>query len=92
LCEPATGRTHQLRVHLNTIGHPILGDLHYGKRFRCAWRPERHLLHAYSIRFPHPVHEKEIEAIAPIPQDFLLACEELQIDVKYSKLHFSKSV
>ncbi len=91
LCEPVTGRTHQLRVHLNMIGHPILGDLHYGKHFRCAWRPERHLLHAYSIRFPHPTQDKEIEVTAPVPLDVVEACEELGIDVRGLKLHFSKS-
>jgi len=80
-CEPITGRTHQLRVHLSTIGHPILGDLSYGKHFRCSLRPERHLLHAYSIRFPHPTQHQEIEAVAPIPQDFIEACEELRIEL-----------
>lgn len=91
LCEPITGRTHQLRVHLNLIGHPILGDAHYGKHFRCAWRPLRHLLHAYSIQFPHPTEDKTVEAIAPIALDFLEACEALEVDLSATplKLYFS---
>ena len=68
--EPITGRTHQLRVHLSQMGHPILGDAQYGKRFRCAFHPQRHLLHAYAITFPHPVTERELKVIAPIPLDF----------------------
>jgi RluA family pseudouridine synthase len=70
LCEPITGRTHQLRVHLSSIGHPILGDLTYGLHFRCPLTFKRHLLHAYSIAFTHPISKKEIKVIAPIPLDF----------------------
>ena len=69
-CEPLTGRTHQLRVHLSAMGHPILGDVQYGKRFRSSLHPPRNLLHAYQIRFPHPTTGKEIKVTAPIPADF----------------------
>ncbi len=82
LAEPVTGRTHQLRVHFSKIGHPILGDAQYGKQFICKVNPSRHLLHAYSIRFPHPVNQKEIEAIAPIPRDFSEALASLDINLK----------
>lgn len=71
ICQPITGRTHQLRVHLSEKGHPILGDFQYGKKFICPLRPKRHLLHAYILRFTHPITEKEVEIKAPLPQDFL---------------------
>ncbi len=72
-CEPLTGRTHQLRVHLSQMGHPILGDIQYGKKFRCPLKPQRNLLHAYSVVFVHPSTGKELKIIAPIPVDFKLA-------------------
>ena len=80
-CEPYTGRTHQLRVHLNGMGHPILGDTQYGKRFRCPLVPRRNLLHAYSIAFKHPSTGKEVKAIAPIPVDFKEVMIELKVSV-----------
>jgi RluA family pseudouridine synthase len=79
LCEPITGRTHQLRIHLSAIGHPILGDLQYGKRFRCTVRPQRHLLHALKLRFMHPKSGEEISVNAPIPPDFQAALKELKL-------------
>ncbi len=69
LCEPVTGRTHQLRVHLSSIGHPILGDIEYGHHFRCPLKCKRHLLHAYSISFVHPIKGAELKVIAPVPLD-----------------------
>ena len=69
-CEPFTGRTHQLRVHRSGMGHPILGDVQYGKKFICPFKPLRNLLHAYSIVFVHPSTGKELKVIAPIPVDF----------------------
>lgn len=78
LCEPITGRTHQLRVHLSGIGHPILGDVQYAKKFRCPVHPKRHLLHAYLIIFIHPLSKKKIEVTAPIPLDFKQALQELK--------------
>ena len=81
-CEPFTGRTHQLRVHLSSIGHPILGDIQYGKKFTCHLKPRRNLLHAYSIAFKHPSTGKEVKAVAPIPADFKGALDELKISLK----------
>ncbi|MBX3719313.1 MAG: RluA family pseudouridine synthase [Parachlamydiales bacterium] len=86
LAEPVTGRTHQLRVHFSLMGHPILGDAQYGKAFSCKLHPKRHLLHAYSIRFTHPLNKKEIEAIAPIPSDFQEALSQLQIELNSKRV------
>lgn len=76
-CTPLTGRTHQIRVHLSGIGHPILGDFQYGRQFRCAFKPKRILLHAYAISFMHPVTGQEFNIQAPLPEDFRVAIEEL---------------
>lgn len=61
-----TGRTHQIRVHLRHIGHPLIGDSMYGGSPRMS----RHALHSASARFIHPMTGKEIEVVAPIPGDF----------------------
>ena len=55
--EPVTGRTHQLRVHMAAIGHPVLGDVLYGK---AASNMERLLLHAQTISFPHPCSAAQV--------------------------------
>ncbi|MCE5315919.1 MAG: RluA family pseudouridine synthase [Parachlamydia sp.] len=70
-CIPITGRTHQLRVHLNGMGHPILGDSQYGRRFRCSFKPRRCLLHAQKLSFNHPDTGSRLEIEAPLPEDFL---------------------
>jgi RluA family pseudouridine synthase len=80
-CEPWTGRTHQLRAHLSGIGHPILGDIQYGKIFICSLKPRRNLLHAYRTIFKHPSTGKEIKVIAPIPADFKQALEQLKVSL-----------
>lgn len=76
-CEPRTGRTHQLRVHMSGMGHPILGDTQYAKRFTCPLRPQRILLHAYRLSFTHPTTSQKIAVQAPIPLDFKHAMREL---------------
>lgn len=76
--QPITGRTHQLRIHLSEMGHPILGDIQYRhKRFRCHFEPQRNLLHALSIEFIHPVEENRVCFKAPLPTDFKKALEKL---------------
>jgi RluA family pseudouridine synthase len=79
-CNPKTGRTHQIRVHLSEIGHPILGDYLYGAN-NLIYRPTRHLLHASSLAFIHPVSQQEICIEAPLPADFLQAMKVLQCNV-----------
>ncbi len=63
-CILHTGRTHQIRVHMAYINHPILGDTLYGKESNLI---DRQALHAFKIKFIHPITKKEIEVISPIP-------------------------
>ncbi len=76
-CFPKTGRTHQIRVHMADMGHPILGDFQYGKRFRCTYRPPRYLLHAEEMQFCHPLTEQLLCVSAPLPDDFKKAEQQL---------------
>ncbi len=78
-CYPITGRTHQLRVHLKEAGHPILGDYHYAKQFKCGYTAHRHLLHASEISFPHPISKKQLIFKAPLPKDFSQALQDLRM-------------
>lgn len=80
-CHPETGRTHQIRVHMSELGHPILGDYQYGRSFNCSYRANRCLLHAWRLSFEHPVLHQIIEIEAPLPADFQKAIEEV-IDLK----------
>ncbi len=78
-CYPKTGRTHQIRVHMSEMGHPLLGDYQYGRSFRSGYRPQRCLLHAWKIAFRHPFKESavEVEVEAPLPPDFMQAIQSL---------------
>jgi 23S rRNA pseudouridine955/2504/2580 synthase len=80
-CEPYTGRTHQLRAHLSGLHHPILGDVQYGKKFVCPYKPQRNLLHAYRLVFKHPSTRKEVNVVAPIPADFKQALIALKVSL-----------
>lgn len=60
-----TGRTHQIRVHLSAIGHPLAGDWLYGER--DAARP---MLHAAMLEMTHPMTNEPLRVIAPVPNDF----------------------
>jgi 23S rRNA pseudouridine1911/1915/1917 synthase len=68
---PKTGRTHQLRVHMATIGYPIVGDTMYGGRVFSEgdFKIERQALHAYEIRFVHPGTLESMTLTAPLPPD-----------------------
>lgn len=77
VCMPKTGRTHQIRVHMAEMGHPILGDFQYGKEFHCMYRPARILLHAEEIRLRHPLTGRSVSFNAPLPDDFIHAQQEL---------------
>lgn len=76
-CYPKTGRTHQIRVHLSEIGHPILGDKQYGKHIRCHYAANRCLLHAYELSFQHPETQQLMHFQSPLPSDFTQAIESL---------------
>ena len=67
-----TGRTHQIRVHLMSIGHPVVGDDTYGGgggRRLVALPAKRHFLHAAWLRFQHPVSGQDIDIRSPLPED-----------------------
>jgi 23S rRNA pseudouridine1911/1915/1917 synthase len=84
-CVPKTGRTHQIRVHLQSIGHPVLCDGTYGRREQLLRRDldpgaptseadqvllARQALHAFSLEFHHPDHGNTLRFEAPLPPDF----------------------
>ncbi len=83
----ATGRTHQIRVHLSELGHAVVGDQLYGKRSTRKLPPgpvgqavitaSRQLLHAVNLSFIHPVSRERITCLAPLPADFRLVLREL---------------
>jgi 23S rRNA pseudouridine1911/1915/1917 synthase len=68
-----TGRTHQIRVHMRAIGHPVLGDEAYGGPVRFGL--ERQFLHAARLAFPHPVSGEQIDVSSPLPADLDAALE-----------------
>ncbi|HOG29324.1 MAG TPA: RluA family pseudouridine synthase [Vicinamibacterales bacterium] len=82
----ATGRTHQIRVHLSGIGHPIVGDTVYGgvrkqmpARLRPVLRLERPFLHARRLAFTHPADAaRRLEFTAPLPADLQAVLDELE--------------
>ena len=75
-CRLETGRTHQIRVHMERIGHPLLGDMVYGRR-----RPDKGLegqcLHARALRFIHPRTGLAVELETPLPEYFTQALSRL---------------
>lgn len=76
---PETGRTHQLRVHLAAIGHPIVADATYGRgRAELAPGLARQALHAASISFRHPVSNQAVAVRAPLPEDLSAALRALR--------------
>lgn len=67
-----SGRTHQIRIHLSSVGHPVIGDDTYGGgggRKLAALPPRRHFLHAAWLRFKHPVSGQVIDLRSPLPDD-----------------------
>lgn len=80
LCEPVTGRTHQIRVHMMELGHPILIDRQYAKSFRCRKFVARPLLHAHRLQFTF--REQKIDITAPLFDDMSGFLMEVGIDVR----------
>ncbi|SDH27703.1 ribosomal large subunit pseudouridine synthase D [Vibrio xiamenensis] len=88
-----TGRTHQIRVHMSYLQHPLLGDTAYGGRARIPRGAtqqltdmirqfDRQALHAAMLRFEHPVTGEELEFHAPIPDDMVAMTEALRADAE----------
>ncbi|RJQ47479.1 MAG: RluA family pseudouridine synthase [Gaiellales bacterium] len=71
-----TGRTHQIRVHLAAIGHPVAGDATYGRR-KDTLGVGRQFLHSHRLRFGHPVTGEVIELESPLPDDLKAALDRL---------------
>ncbi len=80
-----TGRTHQIRVHMKYLNHPIIGDTTYGNSTDGV---SRQILHAYRLKFNHPITQKEMIVIAPIPDDFKQAAKKVGLDIE--KVEVSK--
>jgi 23S rRNA pseudouridine1911/1915/1917 synthase len=80
----ATGRTHQIRVHLSAIGHPIVGDKTYGgvhrrtgPNLRAVQRLERPFLHSARLMFVHPVAGQRVEFESPLPADLQAVLDDI---------------
>jgi 23S rRNA pseudouridine1911/1915/1917 synthase len=81
----ATGRTHQIRVHLNAIGHPIVGDSTYGgvhrrmaSDLRAVMRLERPFLHSARLSFSHPGDGRRVDFDSPLPQDLQSVIDDIE--------------
>ena len=79
-CRLHTGRTHQIRVHLKSIGHVLLGDAVYGWKAdpRLPEQPPRVMLHAEHMAFLHPITGRAMDIRAPLPEDFRRMVEVLR--------------
>ena len=88
-----TGRTHQIRVHMSHLQHPLLGDTAYGGRARIPTGAseevtamirgfDRQALHAVMLRFEHPITGEELEFHAPVPADMVVMTEALRKDTE----------
>lgn len=73
-----TGRTHQIRVHMRAIGHPVIGDPTYGTKDRRSIDFPRQALHAARLALTHPVHGTRVEWTSPLPADIRALLEKLR--------------
>jgi len=78
-----TGRTHQIRVHLSAIGHPVVGDNIYGERQYCQFvqkygELKRYFLHAAELHFTHPTHQVPLEFHSPLPEELQKLLQRIQ--------------
>jgi 23S rRNA pseudouridine1911/1915/1917 synthase len=78
LCRPRTGRTHQIRVHLQSRGHPLLGDATYARGRTPPVAVPRLMLHASRLSFPHPKSGAPVTVDAPLPADFRAVLDALR--------------
>jgi 23S rRNA pseudouridine1911/1915/1917 synthase len=84
-----TGRTHQIRVHMAAIGHPVCGDKQYGITARFGL--QRQFLHAARLAFEHPVSGDPVDVSSPLPDDLVAALERAAEDSASSRLPQSSS-
>lgn len=82
-----TGRTHQIRVHMKSLNHPILGDTTYGNPDKLALRQ---MLHAYKIEFIHPITNEKMKIIAPIPEDMKNIMKKLNLEINEVENNYGK--
>jgi 23S rRNA pseudouridine1911/1915/1917 synthase len=82
----ATGRTHQIRVHLSAIGHPVVGDATYGgthrrtaANLRAVQRLERPFLHSARLAFTHPADGRRVEFDSPLPPDLQAVLDDIEM-------------
>lgn len=73
-----TGRTHQIRVHMKFLNHPIIGDSVYGNESEYG---KRQMLHAYNLKFNHPIEEQKMDIYAEIPEDFNESIRKLKLNL-----------
>ena len=76
-CQLETGRTHQIRVHLSAIGHPVVGDARYGGKHQPLADVPRFFLHAEHLAFDHPSTGERLAFDAALPRDLLAVLDEL---------------
>jgi 23S rRNA pseudouridine1911/1915/1917 synthase len=77
-----TGRTHQIRVHLKYMNHPIVGDQVYGRKDNIA---NRQMLHAYKLEFKHPITEEKMSVVGNPPKDFIDVIKKLDLKFDFTK-------
>ena len=76
-CRLLTGRTHQIRVHMAYIGHPVVGDPKYGAK-KCPFSIEGQALHSKTLMFTHPRTGERMEFEAPLPEDMQMILDDLR--------------
>jgi 23S rRNA pseudouridine955/2504/2580 synthase len=79
-----TGRTHQIRRHLQSTGHPIAGDSRYGdfpfnRLAKTRWGLRRMFLHAWKLEIPHPMTERPLRVEAPVPEELLAVLRKMNL-------------
>jgi 23S rRNA-/tRNA-specific pseudouridylate synthase len=79
--EIATGVTHQIRVHLAAIGHPVVGDAIYGAAEADNLGLKRHFLHACRIEFYHPANERKVRVASRLPAELRKILDDLGMKI-----------